>query len=1407
MSELWQGKLEKIDDYRWRLPRSYKGGMRVPGIVYADERLLKDIKQDRALEQVANVAFLPGIVKASLAMPDIHWGYGFSIGGVAATDIESGGVISPGGVGFDINCLDGDSFILNELGYRIRIKDYEAILHKHKLACLDFNKEQIQFTPIVRFLKQKPRSPVFNLITESDRQITATADHPFYTKDGMKKLSKLDNGQEVAIYPFEGVEYEIPPSDIIVNEDNIHNVFSKLGKSKSGRAMEQILNYLEERKLMPLRYDSPQLPYLLKTMGYCFGDGTLYFSGRSKKGTSCFYGKEEDLKEIKHDLAKIGFNSGLYSRDRHHKIKTFYGVSEFDKKEHWLKSSSNALAVLLVALGMPIGNKCSKQYELPKWLFKAPLWQKRLFLAGLFGAELSSPKTLTSHGYNFYCPTLSMNKTEVSLISGYKFLEDVSKLLSEFNIFVHRITQRKEYINKQGDVSYRLRLMIAADTENLIKLFGKVSFEYNQERKFLANCATSYLELKKSIIKEKSEAAALALKLYRKEGWGKEEVWGYLRSPYINERFIERSIYEPRRTEPRMWGKNLTFEEYIQTTTRGLGRSGMVWEQIISIGEIEFDDYVYDFTVEHPQHNFIADSFVVSNCGVRMLRTNFQYDDIKDKIKDLTYALFSDVPAGVGSKGDIKVSRKEEKEILVKGSKWAVQKGFGINDDLECTEEQGAVAGADPEAVSERAYTRGKSQSGTLGSGNHFLEIQVIDQLYDRDLSDTFGLREGQVTVMIHSGSRGLGYQVCDDYSRSMVGCLQKYNINVPDRQLACAPVDSQEGKAYLGAMRCAANYAWANRQCLMHLTRMTFERIFNMSWEKMGMYLVYDVAHNIAKIERYSIEGKDKRLCIHRKGATRAFGPGQPGLPDRYKLTGQPVIIPGDMGRNSYLLVGTEKAMDETFGSTCFTGDTKILTDKGIVSLREIYEFNKLGLIYNALSINTDTFSVEWRPILGVSKRICPAIRICVSQTNRSRFSTLDTSADHKFSLFENAELKYEEIEEIIQKQKMVCILDNVNIPWSLHHPRLAYLLGALITDGYIDEKQKRIIFTQKETQEKIDFINYVRSSFGAVFGHGLGLGKIKVGGGYIRGVAMMGTASDFATGRKDTVEEIIGVRDSLQSWILGLNSESIFNFLAGVIDGDGTWHPKHKIIDIFNAKENVVGAIVLACLKLGILPYVSIQRQNCYIIQISERLGEILRFTKRVKGAPHKAKYGSKLFSIRQLFTENWQSGDIKWPFARKADRNGLMEADKILNFLSWQSSSRYHKNKISKVVNSPLRMQRVKKLMDLGSHELYNIDVQDNHNYFAFTKTFMPVLVRNCHGAGRLMSRHAAIRSININTLMKELDAKGIVVKASGRGTIVEEAPAAYKDVNDVVKVVHNAGISKRVCRMRPLGVIKG
>lgn len=306
------------------------------------------------------------------------------------------------------------------------------------------------------------------------------------------------------------------------------------------------------------------------------------------------------------------------------------------------------------------------------------------------------------------------------------------------------------------------------------------------------------------------------------------------------------------------------------------------------------------------------------NCGVRLVRTNLKLDDVQPRLEELVSALFANVPCGIGVGGKIKASGRDEENLLIKGSRWAVERGFGRPEDLEVTEENGALKGADPSQLSERALKRGRTQTGTLGSGNHFVEVQVIDQIYDQEIASHLNLTLGLVTVMIHSGSRGLGYQVCDDYARSMVGSVSKYNIRVPDRQLACVPLNSPEGKSYFAAMACAANYAWANRQCLMHLTREVFERIFNAGPKELGMDLIYDVAHNIAKLERHKVDGEERLLCVHRKGATRAFPAGHPDVPERYKKIGQPVIIPGDMGRNSYLLVGTDRAMEETFGTVC---------------------------------------------------------------------------------------------------------------------------------------------------------------------------------------------------------------------------------------------------------------------------------------------------------------------------------------------------------------------------------------------------------------------------------------------------------------------------------------------------------
>ncbi len=280
--------------------------------------------------------------------------------------------------------------------------------------------------------------------------------------------------------------------------------------------------------------------------------------------------------------------------------------------------------------------------------------------------------------------------------------------------------------------------------------------------------------------------------------------------------------------------------------------------------------------------------------------------------------LYNEIPAGVGSKGKIRLASEDERRLLLKGAGWAVEQGYGTISDLERIESGGYIEGADPEIISQKAYERGRAQQGTLGSGNHFLEIQYVDEIYDKNAADEMGLFYGQITIMIHTGSRGFGHQVCTDFLEVMEKAAVKYRIDLPDKELACAPFNSPEAQDYLAAMRAAANYAWANRQCITHWTRETFQRVFMASPRDLDMSLIYDVAHNIAKIEEHIVDGEKKRLVIHRKGATRAFPPGHSELPDIYERIGQPVLIPGDMGRASFVLCGTEKAMAETFGSTC---------------------------------------------------------------------------------------------------------------------------------------------------------------------------------------------------------------------------------------------------------------------------------------------------------------------------------------------------------------------------------------------------------------------------------------------------------------------------------------------------------
>ncbi|MGY5145731.1 MAG: RtcB family protein [Candidatus Nitrosopumilus sp. metabat.KBP569_Feb_25m_nospike.7] len=342
------------------------------------------------------------------------------------------------------------------------------------------------------------------------------------------------------------------------------------------------------------------------------------------------------------------------------------------------------------------------------------------------------------------------------------------------------------------------------------------------------------------------------------------------------------------------------------------------------------------------------------NCGVRLLRSNLTEQTVRSKLKDLVNDLFSSIPSGVGSKGAVRLTNSELDEVLVNGVNWAIDHGYGSSDDSDVCEENGKIPGADPNKVSDKARKRGAPQLGSLGSGNHFLEIQKVAEIHDEEAANRMGIKEGTITVLIHCGSRGFGHQVCSDYLRVAEQAMEKYNINLPDRELACVPNNSEEGESYRKAMFAALNYAWSNRQMITHWTRKSFERVFNQTESDLDMKLVYDVAHNIAKVEKHKVGGEERKLVVHRKGATRAFPSNRDEIPSKYRDLGQPVLVPGSMGTSSWILLGKPNSMDLSFGSTAHGAGRTMSRSKARRNYTEDYvkkSLNDKGIFIKALT------------------------------------------------------------------------------------------------------------------------------------------------------------------------------------------------------------------------------------------------------------------------------------------------------------------------------------------------------------------------------------------------------------------------------------------------------------------------
>jgi tRNA-splicing ligase RtcB len=872
--------LEKVRDYVWEMPR--EGEMRVPARVLASEALLEEIEDDKTLEQLRNTTHLPGIQKYAICMPDGHQGYGFPVGGVAGIDTENG-CISPGAVGYDINCLPGDTEVRLSFGRRTEIEDLESRFETEQATVAA---DTLTSSPI-RLFTDSGEKTVYEVETATGDRIEATADHPFRTPDGMQDLEALDIGDRVSVQPFQGLEHEDPTKVTLLTAADFEE------------QNPQTRRVLSERDILPLTTADEKFNRFLKILGFFTGDGS--FGG---EGQTWFYADPEDLEAIRDDIRAIGFKpSKIYSRERTHEVDG----KEFEATETSFKPTSKAFRLVLQKLGAPRGKKVESGFTTPWYFDHLTDWQKALYFSAYFGAEMNAPAA--QHDKNLYCPKVSQNRTPQSVDAGREFLRDMADFLGDVGIETNEIEEFETESNSEREMR-RLRLGIKNDTDNLVRFFSKVGYRYHQDKRKKAVKAIQYLKAKEREIQRRESIAAEAKTLAD----GGTDVQQIKEEFDINDRFVERRIWSGRSGRPRPGDEFPGFEEFCESCS--VADDLTVTSEIVSIEEVG-TKRVYDIGVEHDAHNFLANGFVVSNCGVRMMKTNLTYEDVQGREAGLVDKLFANIPSGLGGGGVHDGSMDDIEAILERGMDWALEEDYAVEDDLAHCEDEGYRPEADAGKVSQKAKDRGMNQIGSLGSGNHFLEVQRVTDVYREDVAADFGLEEDQVVVLIHCGSRGLGHQVCTDYLRDIEQTHQGLLDQLPDKELAAAPAGSQLAEDYYGAMCAAINFAWVNRQLVMHRTRRVFEQVFDRSWEAMDMHLLYDVAHNIAKKEVHDVEGEDKELYVHRKGATRAFPAGRPEVPSAYRDVGQPIIIPGSMGAGSYVLRGGEHSLAETFGST----------------------------------------------------------------------------------------------------------------------------------------------------------------------------------------------------------------------------------------------------------------------------------------------------------------------------------------------------------------------------------------------------------------------------------------------------------------------------------------------------------
>jgi len=1434
--------LKKISKNIYEIPK--EGKMLVPGVIYASEKLIENIKQDKTLEQVKNVAQLPGILRASIALADAHQGYGFPIGGVAAFDMEKG-VISPGGVGYDINCLSGDSKILSEFGYWKKIKDFEK---NNNESLILLNKEKISIDKSnISFFMKKHSDKIVKIKTESGQEILATEEHPFYTKNGMKEIKDVKEKEEILIYPFEGIEYENIEKKLLIGEEDI----DKLNRSCTSKI--QIKNKLSRLGLLPLYSDNPKLPYIIKLIGFIFGDGSISLGKNNQVG---FYGKKEDLELIKKDVEKIGFKSSIFSKQRKHKIRTQYQKYEFERVEDSLHSNSSSLAILLNLLGTPYGNKAKQDYSIPEWIMKSVKWYKRLFLASLFGAELSSPKTLTNHKFNLYGLVYSLNKDNP--LDGINFVNQISALLEEFDVKNILIKNRVDEVNDKK--STRIRLMIYASNENLISFFSKINYEYNIKKRKFANAAILWLKQKEKILNFREETMFKARKM-KIDGMKKNEIINELESKYSNKYFIDKAIYygDYGKSGSRIAYCFISFNEFIEKNC--YGEQGFVWDRIDKKEEIEHENLVYDITINDENHNFIANGIVVSNCSVRLLRTNIKKEDAEKKKKEIVEAIYRKIPSGLGRGSKFNISRQELNKVLEGGAKYMVEKlNLGVREDYLHMEEEGCIKGADAGKVSDIAIKRGIGQLGTLGSGNHFLEIQYVDEIFDKETAKIFGLEKNQATIMIHCLPEDSKILTEDGYTIKMKDLEKKWRetnvkcMNIQKHTLENTNIIKffklkPHGGMFKIITKSGKELIATGDHPILTPTGLKLMKKIKEN-EKIAV-LPFEGIEYEEPIDEMIIDEKEiRKIGCNEKTITRLKRKGllplklnSEKLPILTKLLG---FLTGDgwLGKNkdrwAMKFIGMPKDLDKikkdiaklgykasgpyegyAKSSVTYTNGEKRIIEG--TSYQLVITSTALPVLFFALGAPFGNKSKKEFDIPNwIFKSPLWIKRLYLAGFFGAELNKPSNPKNEQYR-FRNPLLSINKQEKLKSNgYKFLGQIRKLLREFGVESMRITEHTGVITKKNKKTVKLKLKISSKKENLIKL---------------------WSKVGYEYCQDREILSAyASQYLNFQKNSLKEESILTKKLESQLFITSHDFRTNEItpfADFVDSFKFNPPTPIIWDAIKIKEEIKnykgyvydltvshkdhnfiadGFVTGNCGSRGLGHQVA----SDYIKKMEDKYGFKDLPDRELINAPINSQLGKDYFSAmacaanfafanKQLIT-HWVREELKNLFPKiKID----VVYDVCHNIAKFEEHTIDGKKQIVCVHRKGAtrafgagRKEIPEDYRQVGQPVLIPGSMGTSSYVLAGTKKAEELTFGSTvHGAGRIASRSSALRNIRGEKVKEELNKKGIEVKAGSWKSLAEEAPEAYKDIDEVVRVVDELGISRKIARLKPMVVVKG